>query len=62
MSPLTGNGKGRNLESHYLLQDVFYPKHNGMISDDGYFHLIYKKTTKSVRYRDCNKTGLSLKL
>ena len=50
MSPLTGNGKGRNLESHDLLLDVFYPKHDGMISDDGYFHLLCKKTTKSVYY------------
>ena len=45
-----------------FLPDVFYPKDSGMIYDDGYFHLLYKKTTKSMRNRYCNKTELSLKL
>ena len=38
------------------------PKDKRKISDDGYFHLIYQKTTKSVHNRYRYKTGLSQKL
>ena len=58
MSLLTSNEKVRNPIVMIFLLDAFYPNANGMISDDGNFHLIYK----SVRDRYCNKTGFSLKL